>query len=334
MNRRRHINSFLAIVGIVALLLGSFFIWLRLATAPVDPKEASATVFVIPPGQALDVIGHRLKEAGLIRSSIAFKLVVLKNGLARKIQAGDFRLKSSMSTTTVAEELTHGTLDIWVTLLEGWRREEMAVELAQEFANRELEFDIAEFINASKGQEGYLFPDTYLIPRTASGSAIVELLRDTFDKKVDLTLNQSGLTSTQTVILASIIEREVRTDKDRPLVAGILQKRLEAGWPLQADATIQYAVGSRSCEATDTTCKWWEPNLTRDHITEASPYNTYANVGLPPTPIANPGLGSIKAALNPQNSSYWFYISDLQGNIRYAETIEEHNQNIANYLGK
>lgn len=318
-----------------AIAVGTLgFLWWRVATSPVDPQGETSTVFVIPEGQAIDVIGRRLKEAGLIRSKVAFKLVVLKKGLARKIQAGDFRLRSSMDTPTIAAELTHGTLDIWVTLLEGWRREQMAAELAQEFTARELDFDASEFLSASQGQEGYLFPDTYLIPRTASGSAIVKLLRDTFDQKVDLTLNESGLTPSQVVILASILEREVRTDQDRPLVSGILLKRLEAGWPLQADATIQYVVGTQRCEPADPNCSWWEPNLTKDHIAQTSPYNTYVNVGLPPAPIANPGISSIEAALNPQSSPYWFYISDLQGNIHYAESIEEHNQNIAQYLGK
>lgn len=318
----------------LTLFLGGFLIWWRVTTAPVDPKEPTATVFVVPKGQALDVIGRRLKEAGLIRSPIAFKLIVLKKGLASKIQAGDFRLRRSMDTGAIIEELTHGTLDIWVTLLEGWRREEMARELAREFASRELEFDIAEFAAASKGQEGYLFPDTYLIPRDASAAAIVKFLRDTFDTKVDLTDNQSSLTSNQVIILASILEREVATDKDRPLVAGILQKRLRFGWPLQADATVQYALGSQRCEPVNLTCTWWEPHLTQADLALKSPYNTYDNVGLPPTPIANPSLASINATLHPQTSSYWFYISDLEGNIHYAETIEAHNQNIATYLGK
>src|SRR5581483_2493272 len=118
---------------------------------------------------------------------------------------------------------------------------------------------------------------------------------------------------------ASIIERETKSEEERPIVAGILLKRINAGWPLQADATIQYALGN------------WDP-VNADDLKIQSPYNTYLNTGLPPTPICNPGLSSINAAKNPTQSNYWYYLHDKDGQIHYATTIDEQNANIAKYL--
>ena len=315
------------------VFIGLFF-WWRWVTGPLDRSSQAAQIFVIPPGQGIDTIAKRLKTAGLIRSASAFKITVVKNSIASRIQAGDFRLRPSMDLETIAQELTHGTLDVWVTLLEGWRREEIAHKLEQEFVARDAEFNPVAFLESTRGQEGYLFPDTYLLPRDASATAIAAIIRGTFDKKVDLSQNQSGLTSKQVIIIASIIEREVRTDQDRPLIAGILIKRLQNDWPLQADATVQYAIGTKDCRQRTGECDWWKASLTKADLTINSPYNTYQNQGLPPAPIANPGLASINAALTPQSSDSWFYLSDLKGQIHYAQNIEGHNANIRTYLNK
>lgn len=335
MKRKKSSTNRLFGFGLLALLvfIGSSLLWWRWATAPADSASSAAQIFVIPRGQGIDAIGDRLYQAELIRSPAAFKIMVFKNHLAKKIQAGDFRLKPSMDLNTITQELTHGTLDIWVTLLEGWRQEEIANKIEKEFVSKNSEFDKLAFLQATKKDEGYLFPDTYLIPRDASAATIASLLKNTFNKKVDLSQNSSGLSSKQVITLASILEREVRTDKDRPIIAGILIKRLENDWPLQADATVQYAVASKNCRRSDN-CTWWPQNLTRADIDLDSPYNTYQNQGLPPTPICSPGLASIKAVLSPKSSAYWFYISDLKGNIRYAETVEDHNANITKYLRK
>lgn len=306
------------------LFLGIFLGW-RYFSAPINPSATTAQIFTIPQGQPIDTIAKRLQDAGLIRSRYAFKLLVLGRNMSQKIQAGSFRLKPSMSLSVLTDQLTHGSLDIWVTLLEGWRREEMAQALVAEFTT-DSSFDLTEFLRLTAGQEGYLFPDTYLLPRDASAAAVAKILTDTFAKKVDFSTNQSGLTQKQVVILASLVEREVRTDADRALVAGILIKRLDNDWPLQVDATVQYITG-RSGD-------WWPQDLTKADIALKSPYNTYQHPGLPPAPIANPGLASIAAVLNPKASDSWFYLSDLEGRIHYAATIEEHNANIARYLTK
>ena len=133
--------------------------------------------------------------------------------------------------------------------------------------------------------------------------------------------------------LASIIERETKGADERPVVAGILLKRLNAGWPLQVDASVQYAVSSSNCRGRILDCEWW-PILTRSDLDIDSRYNTYKYAILPPGPIANPGLTSLQAAVYPQSSDYWYYIHDDKGIIHYAKTHEEHNENVARYLGK
>lgn len=263
-----------------------------------------------------------MEQEKLIRSSLVFQFLATKLGISRKIQAGDFRLNPKMSAEEIAKELTHGSLDRWVTIIEGLRREEIAEKLVES----ELEkFEKEEFLQESKNLEGKLFPDTYLFPKEADAKKIMEILTKNFQKK-------TPQPTKEVLILASVIEREARHSEDRPIVAGILLKRLEEGWPLQADATIQYAVASAKCKAQSAKCEWWPKSLTKEDLKIKSSYNTYLYQGLPPGPICNPGLASIEAVLNSQETDYWFYLSDNQGIIHYAKTAEEHQENIGKYL--
>ncbi len=134
----------------------------------------------------------------------------------------------------------------------------------------------------------------------------------------------------QAVILASLIEREAISDEERPYIAGILLNRIEIGMPLQVDATVQYAIGSKRC-VSKIDCDWWQ-TPTRADLEIVSPFNTYTFTGLPQAPIANPGIMSLRAALEPVDSDYLYYIHDPEGRIHYAETLEEHNSNVAQYL--
>jgi len=159
-------------------------------------------------------------------------------------------------------------------------------------------------------------------------------MKANFDSKVDsLTPSNTNLTKPQLIILASLIEREMKTGDERPIVAGIILNRLNAGMPLQIDATVQYAVASARCGSEIISCAWWEPLASADLVIN-SPYNTYENTGLPPTPIANPGLSAIKAAYNPSTTDYLYYIHDSSGTIHYATTLEEQDANIKKYLDR
>jgi len=330
---RRSLSPKFPLIQIILFLFAiavAALIWFILTARPVDSKSTTAQIFVVTKGDSIDAIGTKLKDSGLIRSKVAFKITVVKEGLTSQLEAGDFRLRPDMTTLEIAQELTHGTLDIWVTLLEGWRREEMAEAIESEFTSRGAEFSKQEFINLTKSDEGYLFPDTYLFPRDATTTTIVSIITSTFDKRITnqmrTDITESNRTLDQVITVASMVEREARKEADRPLVAGILWKRLDADWPLQVDATLQFALGFDRLKDT-----WWrEPSAADKKIT--SGYNTYQNTGLPPGPISSPSLSSIKAAIYPESSDHWFYLTDLNGNMHYSETIEQHNANISRYL--
>jgi UPF0755 protein len=322
--------TFFQLIFILIALTAAFVFWFIFSTRPADSQNLASQIIVISPGESIDTIANKLKTAKLIRSPAAFKLTVVKQGLAQDLQAGAFRLNPSMNTSQIAQQLTHGTLDIWVTLLEGWRREEMAAAINKEFTTLGAEFNQQEFLTLTRNDEGYLFPDTYLFPRDASVTTIISIIKNNFDNRLTDALRteiqRQDRTLNKVIIVASLVEREARNSSDRPLVAGILWKRLEANWPLQVDATIQYALGYDQLKDT-----WWpQPTVADKSIN--SLFNTYQNRGLPPTPICNPSLDALKAAIYPQKSDYWFYLSDTNGTMHYAKTIEQHDANINRYL--
>jgi len=298
------------------------FFWWQWARQPVSSQSVKGKIFSIQKGERMVEIAQRLQEKGFIRSALAFRIFVYLRGLTGKIQAGDFRLRPSLTIGEVAESLTHGSLDVWITFPEGWRREQISQRLA---VNLE-KFDSGNFLELSKNLEGQLFPDTYLIPKNATSATVLKIFQKNFADKfssLEKVARKKGLTKKQVLIISSIVEREAKKSQDRSIVAGILIKRWKNRWPLQTDATLQYIKGNKS--------NWW-PRITAADKKLNSPYNTYKYKGLPPEAICNPGLDSMKAVLFPQQTKYWFYLSDKQGNIHYAETVEEHNQNISRYF--
>lgn len=316
----------LIILPVILLACLSMF-WWNSVIKPVSTDNQTVD-FLITKGSSAQLIANRLEEAKLIRSSLAFRFYVKVTGIAKKIQAGEYSLSPSYSLYKLTDLLTKGPSELWVTIPEGTRREETAVKFATTLGKKDKDTFYKEFISASSGKEGYLFPDTYLFPKTASATAIVKKMLQVFNSKTE---SQNLTITSETVIFASIVERETLTDAERPVVAGILAKRLKNRWPLQADATIQYLTGSARCSKDVFNCKWWEPPTKAD-LEIKSPYNTYRSAALPPYPICNPGLASLKAAAEPTQSEFWFYLHDAKGVIHYARTIEEHNANITKYL--
>lgn len=308
---------------LLLLAIGSSITWLYFNIQPVSRNKEFSN-FLITKGSSASAIGNKLQSAGLIKSGLAFRIYLQFTGQAKRIQTGEFRLSPSFNLFQVVDQLSRGPIEIWVTVPEGLRREEIAARFASNL-DRDQAF-VNEFLASSKGKEGYLFPDTYLFPKDASASAVVAKMVRTFDSKMaDLTQTGSSLSSKDLLTLASLIERETKGDAERPVVAGIILNRLNAGWPLQIDASVQYVAGNAS--------NWW-PILTKADLQINSPYNSYKFTGLPPSPIASPGITSIKAAYNPEASGYWYYIHDNSGVIHYAKTLEEHNANVRKYLGK
>ncbi|MBI3290321.1 endolytic transglycosylase MltG [Candidatus Microgenomates bacterium] len=322
---------------VLALVLGvaGLLWWGGSSTSPGGSAEPEA--FVITPGSSAATIGKNLQKEGFIKSALAFKLFMQFSGNAGKIQAGDYRLAKNLSLAQLVRELVRGPVAVWVTIPEGFRREEIGRKTvdALKLAGDKRSTFLDEFNELTKNKEGFLFPDTYLFFKNASASAVVKRFENNFEKKVDEELlakaKDQKLTTNQLITLASIIERETRTDEERPIVAGILLKRISAGIPLQVDATLQYAISNFKCQISNVKCEWW-PQVHSEDKQVKSPYNTYANRGLPPGPIANPGLSSIKAAANPEDSEYWFYLHETDGKIHYAKTSEEHLENIRKYL--
>ncbi|OGM21305.1 hypothetical protein A2955_04610 [Candidatus Woesebacteria bacterium RIFCSPLOWO2_01_FULL_37_19] len=334
-------RSLILIVFLVIIILvaaASVFFWWGENTRAVS-NDSTTQDFLILKGKSASQIGETLYRQKLIRSPLAFKIYVQLNGKANRIQSGEFRLSPNLSLYGVVEKLLSGPTELWVTIPEGLRREEVVERYV-----KELEMDAAksisfrkEFLEASTNLEGFLFPDTYLFPRDADAKKAVLRMKEIFDTKVkgeiEGAVKSSDRSLEDIVTMASIIERETKTNEERPIVAGILWKRLDTeGWLIQADATLQYANGTKLCVG-KIDCNWW-PTFTAKDLEKDSPYNSYKYKELPPTPIANPGLASIKAAAKPTTSEFWFYIHDKEGTIHYATTIEEHNQNVAKFLDK
>ena len=308
-------------IGIIVAVIAT--LWWKNGTLPVNSKASSQKIFVVRKGQGVREISYNLKQQGLIKDPIVFFIITKKMGYDKKIEAGDFRLSPSMNTWDIANSLTHGTLDIWVTIPEGKRTEEVA-----EILKKNIPTFQQSWIQSLITDEGYLFPDTYLIPKDATIDLISTMMKDNFQQKFDSAKNTkiTNLTDRETIIMASLVEREAKADIDRPMVASVIYNRISIDMKLDIDATLQYALGYQTDEK-----RWWKKELTSQDKTINSPYNTYTNPGLPPGPISNPGLASIKASLNPAKTDYLFYISDANGTNHYAKTMAEHNANIKKY---
>lgn len=310
----------LLILALVILFVIRGWWSLQLSAPSSDTK---LKVFVIAKGENFSSVAGKLQQEGLIRSSLVLSIYGKQSGFADKISAGTFKLSSSMSAAEILEAISGNPVDSWVTLLEGWRVEEMAEKL-----NAELGVDKEQFIKAAK--EGYSFPDTYLFPEDYTPEQIAKRLTDTFESRYSQDLRAKiraqGLTEDEGVILASIVEREARSDKARTEIAGILLKRFNIGMGLNVDATLQYILGYQPQEKS-----WWKRHLSNADKLVESPYNTYKYKGLPPAPIANPSLSSLNAVANADSSTpYLYYYHDSQGRSHYGRTLEEHNANIAN----
>ncbi len=313
-------------IMILLILLAVFSIYFIYSegSRPVDKNNQGSTIFVINKGESLYPVINRLAAQNLIRSKLVFYAIAFQEGIAKRIQAGDFKLSKNMTANEIANIITHGTLDEWVTIVEGLRKEEVAQKLAQQFSFSEISF-------IEQAKEGQLFPDTYLIPKTASLDMIIQLMQTNFQKKMAEARKDRPFekrSDREILILASLVEREAKFADDRRLVASIILKRAQYDWPLQLDATIQYALGYQRKEQT-----WWKRDLTVDDIQVDSTYNTYTRKGMPPAPICNPGLDSLKASIEADpNTPYWYYVSDKNGRIHVAKTLEEHNANIKQFL--
>lgn len=281
-------------------------------SANLQPVSTTNEVrqFVINPGDSTSTIAARLQKNNLIRNKDVFMLMAYYLKLNYQLQSGLFKLSPSMSAIDVVRALSSGgSHDYWLKIIDG-----------QRVAEIEPLFD--------SSLEGYIFPDSYLIPKDYSDDQILDIISNNFKKKYLQASKDStkSLPEKDIVTLASLIEREARTLGSKQMVAGILYNRLEAKMALQVDATAQYIRDTRQKPE-----KYWLPATTKD-LDAASPYNTYLHSGLPPGPICNPGYDSLYAALHPTASDYVYYITGNDNKMHYAKSLDEHNQNINLYL--
>ncbi len=329
------------IIGLIILAVFCFYQYSRYQfniETPVEPGNTSNISFVINKGENLSNIAKNLIEKDLILDLDTFKWYSKLGGFDRKVVAGRFILNKNLTIPEIVEIITNtNKSQIILTIPEGStiididkKLTDLEIITAGDFIKAVNAFDDydkyfflnKETINQLPHQlEGYLFPDTYYInPLNFYSENLIQLMLNNFEQKIGEDLKKEQTRSINDIItMASIVEKEVRTKKDIPIVAGILWKRLDNNWLLGADATLLYLKEDRTIDYQD--------------LKEDSKYNTRTKGGLPPGPISNPGLESLKATLYPQDSQYWFYLTTLDtGEVIYAKSNEDHNYNKAKYL--
>ena len=304
-------------------LVASIIFFMALSVFAGPPRDFSAgAIVVVAQDASAKVVAHELADAGVIRHPELLRLIWRVFRADETIPMGAYRFAAPQNLFIVAWRLAAGDYGIpsaRITFIEGTTVREMAAKIAD--ALPEISAD--DFVSVAQPYEGYLFPDTYSFPPSASAESVVTKLRDIFDAKtasLSADIAASGRSFSDLIIMASVIEREARTREDRRMVAGVLWNRIERGMPLQVDAVFGYIYGRTT----------YSPSF--DDLKIDSPYNTYKYPGLPAGPICNPGLGAIEAALHPAETRYLYYLTGRNGRMYYATTYASHKANVAKYL--
>lgn len=317
-----------AIVAIIAKLLWG------------SSSIQAAGDFTVESGQAAQVIGKRLAADGYVSSTLPWRYAIWRAGDAGAIQAGTYRLEAGERIASVVERMKGGIVipdELTITYPEGFTLQQVAARTAARGISTEEEFIAAAKVGpfadsfaflkdlpADRSLEGYLFPDTYRVLKNDQPADVLRRLLGNFDKKMTPELRQEAVdhkrTLDEVVIMASIIEREINRPADLAKVADVLWKRFDANAGLAADATVRYILNK------------WDGALTVQDLAIDSPYNTRKYRGLPPTAIGNPGLTAILAALRPEQTDFYYYLSAPDGETIFAKTNDEHNRNKDKYL--
>lgn len=302
----------------------------RLLTVPVNLAGPPQS-FSVADGEPAFLVGRRLEQAGLIRDTDAFLDYLVYTGLDVSLQAGDYELSPAQSTIDIARAMQDATpLEVTFVVLPGWRMEEIAASLStsgldatsEEFLESARDPLNYAFMSGASTNEGFFLPDTYILPRATDADGLVQALVRNFalhlTEDLETGFSDRGLTVYQAVTLASLVERESIRPEEMPIIASVFLNRLSAGWKLDSDPTVQYAIG----RAPD----WWPNPLSSADLDFDSPYNTYLYPGLPPAPIANPSLEALRAVANPAETSYYFFRArcDGSGYHNFSTTLEEH----------
>ena len=334
LNTKRYIIILFSAIIIVAgiVIIGS---------SPVS-RDSRPVRVVIAKGSTAREVSRILKDDGVIRSSLIFIMTCKINALSAKIKPGVYELSPAMNVKQIIKKMVSGdTLEAWLTVPEGYTARQIGDLLqAKKLVNSDefiriailkgYDFPGQSFVTGDN-LEGYLFPDTYLIPRDSDPESIINKMLKTFNDKV-IEKNQEEIKHAvishfgakgasfddglqKILIVASLVEREAKTEKDRPMIAAVLYNRLKKHMKLEVDATVSYRPG----ESSKNKAKIYYSDLNSD-----SPYNTYKYFGLPPTPICNPGLASIKAAIHPAATDALYYVAKKDGSHVFSKTFQEH----------
>ncbi len=317
----------LAVIGFCVLVL---FILLYFFFIAAPQGSAEAERFVVPLDTGRSQTVQSLADGGFIKSSFGLNIALILRGKFGTIAPGGYKVSRDQNAFGVAGVLSGEPYMKWAVIPEGERKEQIAVQLAQtlDWGNQTKN----EFLNyySSIGpdyKEGVYFPDTYLLPKDETGKQVAKRLIDKFNEKFQPYAGQfsrENIKWTTAVKIASLIQREAAGKDDMPLISGIIWNRLLKGMPLAIDATIQYAKGGTDDD-------YWTP-LEKGDTKLESVYNTYIHKGLPPTPIANPGLPAILSVLNPAKTDCLYYLHEPNGTIHCTNTYVEHQKNIEKYL--
>jgi UPF0755 protein len=319
-------------VALVLVLLAAGALWFRSAAFGERALPAGEADVVVPAGSTAAEVARRLAAQQVIGSPLVFSLLARMGGVEAEIKAGEYRFPPHQTTAEVLGRLVGGQqVAVWVTIPEGFTAKEIAAQLQERgvgdggaYARYFLHDSIVVAGARTASLEGFLFPDTYLLELGASPQAVARVLTDQFRRELPADAaaraKRLGLTVPQVVTVASLVEREAKSDDERALMAGVYYNRLSRGMPLEVDATIEYTFAHH------------KDVITLDDLARDSPYNTYEHTGLPPTPIASPGLPSLLAAFHPAASDYLYYVYKGNGHHAFSRTLAEHNANVARYL--
>jgi UPF0755 protein len=309
-------------------------------TQPLDPA-AEPRYFVIDSGESVFSISNRLQSEGYLSNAETFRNYLSYSGLDTILQAGEHEISASLTPIQIAKVLQDPTpARVKLNILAGWRVEEIAAsfpssglnftpdEFLRMVQNPPTQFNLPDDLPAGASLEGFLFPDSYTIERRMGVKEYINLILDNFEIQVTPALRQAflgqGLSLYEAVTLASIVEREAVLDEEMPEIASVFFNRLAAGMKLDTDPTVQYAVGYNAAQKT-----WWTNPLSVTDLQVDSPYNTYLYPGLPPGPIANPGLKALQAVAYPAQTPYYYFRAacDRSGRHNFAETYQGHLNN-------
>lgn len=329
----------ITLISGVILVVFAVVLFILYEGGPCDKNNQKDLIVDIPMGSTVDDVAHILKENDLIKNEFVFKMnFKIKNNYSH-MKSGKYLLNQTLSNSDIIDKLVSGEIyqdGVKITIPEGSTSSEIIALLVKgELGDKEkfedlvenpdLFYDEFEFLKQKdiKTLEGFLYPSTYYFDEDSKAEDIIKEMLKLFDKNYTETLQKKqeemDLTLQETINLASIVEKEAVLDEDRPIIAGVFFNRLEEDMPLQSDATIQYVFSSR------------KKSITYDDLKIDSPYNTYIEKGLPPTPIANPSIKSIEAVLYPKETDYLYFVADVDGGNVYSETYEEHKKNVEKY---